>query len=273
MKYCPNNSCPHLKRHGIESEFLDSVVVCLDCGTLLRKREAPAILRAVYRDEIPESADHLQFCIFFLRSEALDFEKNYCSLVVGPKAIVLTGQNPKGSRILDILLRNLPFSLPLFGVIGVMSLLVVTFRLHHPLVFAVALISVVFLIGVPLRLLVDRFTPERTILIERDEVLQVVYRRSPFRLYVVTGSQKLKFFALDEDDFYFSHVPVQVRKTSVENSLYGGTHLGKYPHAWMVVKKHYSKMLAQLIKAFSENGYHTFQVKPDGEYCPMDEDY
>lgn len=35
MSFCPNPECPHLKRIGRAAEFLEGIVVCSDCGTLL----------------------------------------------------------------------------------------------------------------------------------------------------------------------------------------------------------------------------------------------
>lgn len=41
MKHCPGEGCEHRISFGRAAEFLDSVEVCSDCGSLLRDGEAP----------------------------------------------------------------------------------------------------------------------------------------------------------------------------------------------------------------------------------------
>jgi len=41
MKYCANDSCPYLARHGRRGEYLDRVELCAECGQRLTQGEAP----------------------------------------------------------------------------------------------------------------------------------------------------------------------------------------------------------------------------------------
>jgi hypothetical protein len=43
VKYCPNLVCPHRQRVSSPAEFLDQIVVCSDCNTMLVESEVAAI--------------------------------------------------------------------------------------------------------------------------------------------------------------------------------------------------------------------------------------
>jgi hypothetical protein len=47
VKYCTNPTCPHRLRIRSLAEFLDSVVVCSDCGTLLVAADSPEQLKDI----------------------------------------------------------------------------------------------------------------------------------------------------------------------------------------------------------------------------------
>jgi hypothetical protein len=50
MKFCSNQDCDHLVRHGKIAEFLDSAQVCSDCGARLREGAAPAPVNVSFQD-------------------------------------------------------------------------------------------------------------------------------------------------------------------------------------------------------------------------------
>lgn len=62
-QHCANPDCPGLARDGFAPEFVDGVVVCLDCGATLMRGAAP--------DDPPQPREFIELCTVFIGADAV----------------------------------------------------------------------------------------------------------------------------------------------------------------------------------------------------------
>lgn len=62
-RHCPDEQCPGLARDGVAAEYVDTVELCVDCGSRLVQGEA--------HPEPPPPLEYLELCTVFIASDVV----------------------------------------------------------------------------------------------------------------------------------------------------------------------------------------------------------